>query len=80
MFLFLTVYYLRSIPFNIKALSLEQVLAILFILIIVLRFLLQPLITDRIYLPYYLSLIAFLIKKSPVLQPQQSYLYDEITV
>jgi hypothetical protein len=44
-------------------LSLEQSLSLTFILIIVTRFILQPLIADRLYIPYYLSVIVFLTKK-----------------
>jgi hypothetical protein len=80
MFLFLTVYYLWNVPFSMKQLSPEQVLAMLFVLIIVVRFLLQPLVTDRLYIPYYLSLLAFLVKKNSALQKSVHYSYDEITV
>jgi len=79
-FLFLTIYYLWNIPFSIKQLSLEQLLAVLFVLIIVLRFVLQPLINDRLYIPYYLSLIIFLVKKNARLQEAMQYSYEEVTV
>jgi hypothetical protein len=46
-----------------NSLTMEQVLAIVFALIIIVRFILQPLITDRIYVPYYLSVIVFVVKK-----------------
>jgi len=79
-FLFLTIYYLWNIPFSTKQLSLEQLLAVLFVLIIVLRFVLQPLINDRLYIPYYLSLIIFLVKKNARLQEGMQYSYEEVTV
>jgi len=79
-FLFLTIYYLWNVPFSIKLLSTEQALAVLFVFIIVLRFALQPLVNDRLYIPYYLSLIAFLVKKNAALQKSTHYLYDEVTV
>ena len=43
--------------------TMEQALAISFVLIIIIRFILQPLITDRIYIPYYLAVTVFLAKK-----------------
>ena len=62
-FLFLSVLFLSNASFRLKELTMEQLLAILFVLVIIARFLLQPLIADRIYIPYYLSLFAFLVKK-----------------
>lgn len=41
----------------------EQAVALVFIAIIIVRFILQPLVADRLYIPYYLSVIAFLVKK-----------------
>jgi len=52
---------LRSFSFS--ALSVEQIFAMAFVLIMISRFLLQPLIADRIYIPYYLSLVVFLVRK-----------------
>ena len=43
--------------------STEQMLAIAFVLVMSLRFLLQPVITDRLYTAYYLSVMVFLVKQ-----------------
>ena len=53
----------NSQVFRFSRLTIEQTFAIVFVLIIMIRFLLQPLITDRLYIPYYLSVIIFLVKK-----------------
>ena len=53
----------NSRVFRFSRLTIEQTFAIVFVLIIMIRFLLQPLITDRLYIPYYLSVIIFLVKK-----------------
>ena len=64
-FFFFLVLFLLWTPsfFSFSRLTMEQVLAFLFVLIMVARFILQPLVTDRLYIPYYLSMIAFLVKK-----------------
>jgi hypothetical protein len=54
-----------------SSLTIEQMLAVIFVVIMVVRFILQPLITDRLYIPYYLSVISFLVKKSSVAINQQ---------
>lgn len=69
-FLFLAIYYLWNIPVSIKKLPVEQLLILLFVLVIALRFILQPLVNDRLYIPYYLSLFVFLIKKNSLLHAQ----------
>lgn len=63
--------FLRQAPLPvIMKLMPEQMLAVLFVLVIVIRFLLQPLVNDRIYIPYYLSIAVFSINKnSKLLQP-----------
>jgi len=43
--------------------STEQMLAIAFVVVMVLRFLLQPVIADRLYTAYYLSVMVFLVKQ-----------------
>jgi hypothetical protein len=53
----------NSSLFHFSGLTIEQTFAIVFVLIIIIRFILQPLITDRLYIPYYLSVIIFLVKK-----------------
>jgi hypothetical protein len=64
-FFFLVVFLLWNASlFSVSNLTMEQALAMLFVLIILLRFILQPLIADRIYIAYYLSVIAFLVKKN----------------
>ncbi len=45
------------------ALNADQVLVIVIILIMILRFILQPVITDRFYIAYYLCIAILLIKK-----------------
>jgi hypothetical protein len=52
----------RSLP-GFSWLTIEQTFSLVFILIMVTRFVLQPLIADRLYIPYYLAIIAFLVKK-----------------
>ena len=47
----------------------EQVLAIVFLAIIVIRFMLQPLVADRIYAPYYLCIIPLLVRKYALNRP-----------
>jgi hypothetical protein len=64
LFFFLVLLLLSNSPlFHFSALTIEQTFAIVFTLIIIVRFILQPLITDRLYIPYYLSVIIFLVKK-----------------
>ena len=64
-FCFLVLLLLRSdAPLAFSRLSTEQILAIVFVLIMALRFLLQPLIADRLYTAYYLAIMAFLVKKN----------------
>jgi len=43
--------------------STEQMLAIAFVVVMVLRFLLQPVIADRLYTAYYLSVMVFSVKQ-----------------
>lgn len=52
--------------FDPRKLTIEQMLAITFVVIMTGRFILQPLIADRVYIPYYLSVLAFLVKKSSI--------------
>ena len=52
--------------FSFSKLTIEQMLAITFVVIMTGRFILQPLVADRMYIPYYLSVLAFLVKKSSV--------------
>lgn len=71
-FFFLVLVLLRNTSlFSFNKLTMEQMLAIVFVVIIVVRFVLQPLIADRIYVPYYLSVIAFSVKKNSVIVSQQ---------
>jgi len=64
LFFFLVLLLLWDSPtFHFSTLTIEQTLGIVFVLIITIRFVLQPLISDRLYIPYYLSVIIFLIKK-----------------
>ena len=58
-----------------KKLSLEQTFGLVFLLIILIRFILQPAIADRFYIPYYLSVFVFLAKKISLTENlyQQSY-------
>lgn len=51
-----------------------QVLLLLFILAIGLRFLLQPVIADRFYISYYISTIVMLIKRN--VQVEQKLIYN----
>jgi hypothetical protein len=60
-------------PLNFKQLNLEQTVAIVFALVILTRFVLQPLITDRLYIPYYLSIMVFLVKKYSFAMNGQPY-------
>jgi len=54
--------------------SVEQVITLSFVAAMVIRFLLQPLITDRLYIPWYLSVAVFLVKKySPVIDQSNHY-------
>ena len=53
----------NSQAFRFSRLTIEQTLGIVFVLIIMIRFVLQPLISDRLYIPYYLSVIIFIVKK-----------------
>jgi hypothetical protein len=46
-----------------KTLSFDQLLFIVIVLIIFLRFILQPVIADRLYITYYISIVVLLIKK-----------------
>lgn len=48
---------------QIKTLDLGQLLFIVFVLIILTRFILQPAIADRFYITYYISITVLLIKK-----------------
>jgi hypothetical protein len=64
LFFFLVLLLLWNSPaFHFSRLTIEQTLGIVFVLIIMIRFVLQPLINDRLYIPYYLSVIIFLVKK-----------------
>ena len=64
LFFFLVLLLLWNSPaFHFSRLTIEQTLGIVFVLIIMIRFVLQPLINDRLYIPYYLSIIIFLVKK-----------------
>ena len=57
----------NSTGYKFSQLTLEQTLAVVFLLIIVIRFILQPLVADRIYIPYYLSVFVFLVKKNSLI-------------
>jgi hypothetical protein len=48
---------------NNKIWCIDQVILLLFLIIILLRFILQPVIADRFYIPYYLVVIVFLIRR-----------------
>jgi hypothetical protein len=64
LFAVLTVFYLYKpglLKFN--HLHLEQKLVLMFWMLIVLRFLLQPVMADRFYLPYYVCILVFLARK-----------------
>jgi hypothetical protein len=43
--------------------NIDQTILLLFLFVIVIRFLLQPVIADRFYIPYYLVVIVFLIRR-----------------
>ena len=54
-------------PTNKKKLGIDQVLLLLFLFIIMLKFILHPAVADRFYIAYYLVVIVFFIKKYAVL-------------
>lgn len=63
-FLFLSAVILYSSrKLRLNMLSTEQLLVITFIAIVVIRFILQPVIADRLYIPWYLCTAVFLVKK-----------------
>lgn len=49
-----------------KSISVETLFAILFLVTIIIRFILQPVMADRFYLAYYLALSIFVLKKIKV--------------
>lgn len=53
--------------------NMEQILSVAFLLTMITRFVLQPLIADRIYIAYYLSMVAFVVKKYSFVTHVQSY-------
>jgi len=61
--LMLTMLFWNVLPFHFSRLTADQTLALLFVVIMLLRFMLQPLVADRIYSPYYLSVAVFLVRK-----------------
>jgi len=64
LFAVLTVlYFLKPGGFLYHRLSLDQLLVLLFWLLITVRFILQPVVADRFYLAYYLCLLVFLVRK-----------------
>ncbi|MEP6747759.1 MAG: hypothetical protein ABJB86_08535 [Bacteroidota bacterium] len=65
LFFFLVAFLLWNASlFSFNKLTIEETFAAIFVLIILIRFILQPLIADRLYIPYYLSVIVFLVKKN----------------
>ncbi|HEV3411502.1 MAG TPA: hypothetical protein VG101_03445 [Puia sp.] len=50
-------------PFNFRNLNFDQLLVGIIILIILVRFLLHPVIADRLYIAYYLCILILLIRK-----------------
>lgn len=64
LFAVLTVLYLIAPPaFSLSRPYREQTLVLLFWLLIAFRFILQPVMADRFYLPYYLCILVFLARK-----------------
>ena len=62
MALALMVFISRS-PFNFRNLSFDQLLVGVIISTIIIRFILQPVIADRLYIAYYLCILILLIRK-----------------
>ena len=72
LFFFLVLFLLwNSSLSGFSRLTMEQALAVIFVVIIIARFILQPLVADRLYIPYYLSVIAFLVKKNSLAVSRQ---------
>ncbi len=71
--LFILLLFANTQSLSFKSLSIEQLLAIVFLLVMLVRFVLQPLINDRLYIPYYLSVIVFLAKKYSFAVSGQQY-------
>ena len=66
LFLFLALLLFVDGRFKLNRLNSDQVLVLMFFLIIAFRFILQPVISDRFYIPYYLCIAILLAKKIAV--------------
>ena len=49
--------------FQFKNLSFDQLLSIVIVFAIIARFILQPIISDRFYIAYYISILILLVRK-----------------
>ncbi len=77
MFVFLTILLCWGKPlFNFNRLTIEQALAVMFIMAIIIRFILEPHIVERIYVPYYVSILIFVSKKYSPAENKLKLLYQ----
>lgn len=59
----------NPIPARLSELSHEETIAVAFAIIMLIRFILHPVIADRLYIAWYLSVFVFLAKKYAVWEP-----------
>jgi hypothetical protein len=62
-FLFLAAILFVGVPPKYGNFNSDQLLILIIVLVIIIRFILQPVISDRFYIPYYLCLAILLVKK-----------------